>query len=119
YRIKNQQMKYSVYLIRSLLISFSLAGISYGQAQTQLWHNKERVLHYRPSGKDFLLHQGSKKFNRALYGTHTGFRVETGDLPEFALYMPGMGGNCKIGLLYKSQSKWLTEAESIRTVYRP
>ncbi len=112
-------MKYSVYLIRSLLISFSLAGISYGQAQTQLWHNKERVLHYRPSGKDFLLHQGSKKFNRALYGTHTGFRVETGDLPEFALYMPGMGGNCKIGLLYKSQSKWLTEAESIRTVYRP
>ena len=53
-----------------------------------LWHGKERSIHYRPDGNDFVLVNGSKRFNRALYGTNTAFRVETGDLPEFALYLP-------------------------------
>lgn len=78
-----------------------------------------RHLHYRPEGKDFVLVKGQRKFNRALYGTNTGFRVETGDLPEFALYMPGMGGNCKIGMVVNGKSKWITEANNIKTVYRP
>ncbi|GAB3426192.1 DUF4450 domain-containing protein [Niabella aquatica] len=112
-------MKYSIHLIFYTLISLSSIGILCSPVQAQLWHNKERILHYQPSGNDFLLHKGTKKFNRALYGTNTAFRVETGDLPEFALYMPGMDGNCKIGILYKDQSKWLTEAGSIQTVYRP
>lgn len=89
------------------------------QKATTLWHNKERTLHYKPDGNDFVLHSGTKKFNRALYGAHTGFRVEAGDLPEFAMYMPGMGGNCKIGITVNGKSKWITEAEHIKTVYRP
>jgi hypothetical protein len=52
-----------------------------------------RTLRYRPEGEDFTIVNGTRRFNRALYGTNTAFRVETGDLPEFALYMPGMGGN--------------------------
>lgn len=112
-------MKYLIRIIFHLLIFLNPIGILYNPVQAQLWHNKERILHYQPSGNDFLLHKGTKKFNRALYGNNTAFRVETGDLPEFALYMPGMGGNCKIGILYKNQSKWLTEAKSIQTSYRP
>ncbi len=45
--------------------------------------------------------------------------MEAGDLPEFALYMPGMGGNLKLELQANGKSKQLTEADSIRTVYRP
>ena len=83
------------------------------------WHGIERTIHYKPVGNDFGLVNGHRKFNRALYGSNTAFRVEAGDLPEFAMYMPGMGGNLKLGFIYKDQSKWITAADSIRTVYVP
>ncbi len=95
------------------------SAVSAQTDSTQLWHGKERSMHYQPQGNDFLLYKGKRKFNRALYGTNTGFRVETGDLPEFALYMPGMGGNCKIGISVNGKSKWLSDASQIKTVYRP
>ena len=59
------------------------------------------------------------RFNRALYGGNSAFRVEAGDLPEFALYMPGMGGNLKFGLIANEKSKWLIDAQHIETRYRP
>ena len=76
-----------------------------------------RKIHYAPEGNSFVLKNGTRKFNRALYGTNTGFRVETGDLPEFALYMPGMGGNFKLGIQKGNKSKWITEAKTIDTRY--
>jgi hypothetical protein len=76
-----------------------------------------RKIHYVPEGNSFVLKNGTRKFNRALYGTNTGFRVETGDLPEFALYMPGMGGNFKLGIQKGDNSKWITEAKTIDTRY--
>lgn len=81
--------------------------------------NKEnqRKIHYAPEGNGFVLKNGTRKFNRALYGSNTGFRVEAGDLPEFALYMPGMGGNFKLGLSNGKESKWITEAVKIETRY--
>lgn len=81
-------------------------------------HNiKSKKIHYTPEDGDFVLKNGSRKFNRALYGTNTGFRVEAGDLPEFALYMPGMGGNFKLGIATKFDSKWITTCDSINTRY--
>lgn len=77
----------------------------------------ERKIHYAPEGNSFVLKNGTRKFNRALYGTNTAFRVETGDLPEFALYMPGMGGNFKLGIQKGDKSKWITEAKIIDTRY--
>lgn len=109
---------YKLILFAGILLSCFNGSLS-AQTATALWHNKERTLHYKPEGNDFVLHSGTKKFNRALYGTNTGFRVETGDLPEFALYMPGMGGNCKIGFIINGKSKWITEAAHIKTIYRP
>ena len=76
-----------------------------------------RKIHYAPEGNSFVLKNGTRKFNRALYGSNTGFRVETGDLPEFAMYMPGMGGNFKLGLVNGKDSKWITEASKIATKY--
>ena len=91
-----------------------------GYAQTdEYWHGIERSVRYQPDGRDFVIANGNKRFNRALYGTNTGFRVEGGDLPEFALYMPGMGGNFKLGIAVNGRSKWLTAADSVFTRYRP
>ncbi|MBO9203778.1 MULTISPECIES: DUF4450 domain-containing protein [Niastella] len=81
--------------------------------------NRERSLHYQAEGTDFVTVNGKMRFNRALYGTNTGFRIEAGDLPEFALYMPGMGGNFKLGLISGNKSIWLTAAKSIKAIYRP
>jgi hypothetical protein len=106
---------------RTIFIAFVLLSTIAGaqQPSSKLWHNKERVVHYLPGGHDFVLQEGRRRFNRALYGTNTGFRVETGDLPEFALYMPGMGGNLKFGLIAGNKSKWLIDADHIKSTYRP
>lgn len=82
------------------------------------WHDKERELRYTPEGEDFVIVNGDKRFNRALYGTNTAFRVETGDVPEFGLFMPGMGGNIQLGILSGSKSVWLNDAERIKSRYR-
>jgi len=105
--------------LRIFLASALLCSVAFAQNRTDLWHGKERSIHYKPDGEDFLLVNGKKRFNRALYGTNTPFRVEAGDLPEFALYMPGMGGNLKFGLVAGNNSKWLIDAEKIETRYRP
>jgi hypothetical protein len=102
------------------LVLLALLG-RVGQAQPTppLWHNQPRTLRYHPEGQDFVITNGTHRFNRALYGTNTAFRVETGDLPEFALYLPGMGGNLKFGLLANGQSKWLIQTATITARYRP
>ena len=51
--------------------------------------------------------------------TNTAFRVEAGDLPEFAMYLPGMGGNLRFGLIDGDQSKWIIDAVTIEARYRP
>ncbi|MEZ0538161.1 DUF4450 domain-containing protein [Fibrella arboris] len=84
-----------------------------------LWHNQQRELRYRPEGTDFVITNGNRLFTRALYGTNTAFRIESGDRPEFALYMPGMGGNLRLGIVVDGQSKWLTDAQTIIARYRP
>jgi hypothetical protein len=88
-------------------------------AKPALWHNKERSIRYQPEGNDFVITNGKRRFVRALYGTNTGFRIEAGDLPEFALYMPGMGGNFKFGIIAGDKSKWLIDAAHIKATYRP
>ncbi len=102
-----------------LIISFIVAWqFSFCQEQ-KLWHDIEREIRYKPDENDFVIVNGNRRFTRALYGTNTGFRAEAGDLPEFALYMPGMGGNIKFGLSNNDASKWLIHADKITARYRP
>ena len=79
---------------------------------------QNRKLRYRPDGEDFVIVNGKNRFNRALYGTNTGFRVETGDVPEFALYLPRMGGNLSFGIRSKKQNIQLNDADRIESRYR-
>ncbi|MBN1924573.1 MAG: DUF4450 domain-containing protein, partial [Prolixibacteraceae bacterium] len=101
-----------------LIISFSACDQQTGTSTPdQLWHNQQRELRYRPDGHDFVITNGTKRFNRALYGSNTGFRVEAGDLPEFALYMPRMGGTLRLGIIVGDSSKWLIDAKNIEARY--
>ncbi|HYM93411.1 MAG TPA: DUF4450 domain-containing protein, partial [Chitinophagaceae bacterium] len=109
-------MRFSLFFF-SFFISYSLLAQSTGT--NKYWHNKIQSIHYLPQDGDFVCANGKMRFNRALYGTHTAFRVEAGDLPEFALYMPGMGGNFKFGIVARNKSKWLIDATFIRAIYRP
>lgn len=115
--MKNSIQKISRFL--TLVTLIILASETLSAQEKMLWHNTERQIHYKPDGQSFVLVNGTRKFNRALYGTNTGFRVEAGDLPEFAMYMPGMGGNFKLGITSENESKWITEADSITTKYTP
>lgn len=101
------------------------ACCSVGLGQSELWHGIERKVQYEP-GTSVLMKlpgfqsvNGKRRFNRALYGTNTAFRVEAGDLPEFALYLPGMGGNFKLGIKSAKGNKWLTKAKNIIATYVP
>ena len=76
-------------------------------------------LRYRPDGADFVIHNGAEFFNRPLYGGHTAFRVDGGDRPEFSLYLPGRGGNLRLGIRTAAATFWLHEANSVTSRYRP
>ncbi|MFB6343475.1 DUF4450 domain-containing protein [Saccharicrinis sp. FJH62] len=109
-------MKYSISVFLIFLFA-SCASVEQEAKPSGKWHNQTRELRYQPDGNGFVIHNGTHRFNRALYGSNTGFRVEAGDLPEFAMYMPRMGGNLKFGLISGETSKWLITAESIKARY--
>ncbi|MDD4992515.1 MAG: DUF4450 domain-containing protein [Paludibacter sp.] len=126
-------MRYQI--LKQLTALLLISGCSYSHAQNQPSKvqvydpelnqlvdkktvNKDRELRYRPEGDDFVIVNGTSQFNRALYGTHTGFRVETGDVPEFALYLPRMGGNLSFSIENKQKSIQLNAAQRIECRYR-
>lgn len=94
-----------------------IGGVS--TPRPNLSSNIERPLRYRAEGGDFVIDNGAEVFNRSLYGGHTAFRVEGGDRPEFALYLPGRGGNLRLGTRRGRESRWLHDARPISTRYRP
>src|SRR3974390_3392198 len=65
-----------------------------------------RPLRYRPDGMDFVIENGPEFFNRPLYCLNSSFRVDGGDKPEFSLYLPGRGGNLRLGLRTAKGAKW-------------
>lgn len=100
----------------SLFLFIFLVNLS-AQVNSFSSNRHPRKIHYTPNGKDFLTINGPRRFNRALYGGNTAFRAEAGDLPEFALYLPGMGGNLKFGLIKNDTSKWIIRADYIEARY--
>src|ERR1019366_8994116 len=84
-----------------------------------LTNNIARPLRYTPVGTDFVITNGAEFFNRPLYGGSSPFRVDAGDKPEFSLYLPGRGGNLRLGIKTGAGVKWLNDAEQIVVRYRP
>ncbi len=101
-----------------LLINTSVGGQTV-KSLNEGKHLIERSLRYVPDGEDFVIVNGKNKFNRALYGSHTGFRLETGDVPEFAFYLPRMGGNMSFSVSNGVEDLPLNNAKTIECRYRP
>ena len=93
---------------------------SHGGFGAERSRERERPLRYTPDAADFVIENGGEFFNRPLYGTNTAFRVDGGDRPEWSLYLPGRGGNLRLGLVAEDGSvRWLHDAARIVTRYRP
>lgn len=52
-----------------------------------------RTMHYFPEGRDIVCLNGKQKYTRALYGTGTMFRLDTSDMPLFAVFDGGNSQN--------------------------
>ena len=94
-------------------------GVITGGIQPLLEGQTARPLRYRPDGSDFIAHNGDLFFNRPVYGTISSFRVDAGDLPEFSLYLPGHGGNLKLGIITTGNTKWLAQADGHHRTLSP
>ena len=57
-----------------------------------------RTLQYLPSGEDFVCVNGKNRYTRALYGSHTAWRLETSDRPIFATYVKNDSRNIRFRL---------------------
>ena len=62
---------------------------------------QKRTLQYRPDGDEFVCVNGKNRYTRALYGSHSPFRVETSDRPVFAFYNNGRGGNISFKVILR------------------
>ena len=121
--------KASSSLLNYIRLGAAVAGLCVGSLPAQvpsaekLWPNLvdniDRPLRYTPDGEDFVITNGGEFFNRPLYGGNTAFRVDAGDRPEFVLYLPGRGGNLRLGLRSSTDKKWLHDAATIEARYRP
>ncbi|MGB3801620.1 MAG: DUF4450 domain-containing protein, partial [Lewinella sp.] len=107
-------------LFLSLLLTLGGMTVLPAQADTAAyWHGIPRGVRYAPEGRTFVIENGERRFNRALYGGPSGFRVEAGDLPEFALYRPRLAGTLRFGIVTDKESRWLIDADRVRAVYDP
>ncbi|AWW31157.1 glycogen debranching protein [Echinicola strongylocentroti] len=111
------QLKADKALFTLLLICLFIGSFHQVIGQ-EYWHDIPRKLRYSPSGQDFVIDNGERRFNRALYGYHSDFRTEAGDQPLFSFYLPGMGGHFRFGVQVGDQSKWLHEAADVTASYR-
>jgi hypothetical protein len=101
-------------------------GVITGGIRPLMENMTARPLRYMPVGGEFVIRNGKEFFNRPIYGvsspTQSGdFRVDAGDLPEFSMYLPGHGGNLKLGFIAAdgAVSKWGADADEVVARYRP
>ncbi|MEY3894581.1 MAG: hypothetical protein RLZZ214_100 [Verrucomicrobiota bacterium] len=94
------------------------AQIDQRGARPMLANNLDRNLRYTPEDGDFVIVNGDEFFNRPLYGGSSPFRVDAGDMPEFSFYLPGRGGNLRLGFATSAGTKWLHDAERVEARYR-
>jgi hypothetical protein len=104
-------------------------GVITGGTKPLLEGMTARPLRYKPVAGEFVVRNGGEFFNRPIYGVSTptqsgDFRVDAGDLPEFSLYLPGHGGNLKLGFISAKAaltpaSKWAAQADEVVARYRP
>ena len=66
-----------------------------------------RTMHYFPDGREIVCLNGNNRYTRALYGTHTRFRMETSDRPVFASFDAANSWNFRFYLTLDGKTKQL------------
>ena len=77
-----------------------------------------RVMQYYPDGRDIVCINGNNRYTRALYGTHTLFRLETSDRPVFATYDKERSRNIRLYLINNGKSLRLDSTDFCEARYR-
>jgi len=69
-------------------------------ASMSAWASEKpaRQMQYWPEGRSIVCVNGNNRYTRALYGSHTLFRLETSDRPLFATYEKGKSKNIRLYL---------------------
>lgn len=93
-------MKKTVFFMLALL-----PAIVFGQ--------KARKMQYFPEGREIVCVNGTNRYTRSLYGTHTLFRLETSDRPVFATYDGKQNRNIRLAV----EGVALDSADYCRTGY--
>src|ERR1035437_10176923 len=116
----------SVAAARAAVENMPPPGVITGGIQPLMESMTARPLRYKPVAGEFVIRNGKEFFNRPVYGVSTptqvgDFRVDAGDLPEFSMYLPGHGGNLKLGFIGADgkASKWAAQADEVIARYRP
>ena len=77
-----------------------------------------RTLQYEPgAGGDFFCVNGNNRYTRALYGSHTDWRLETSDRPLFAVVKKGYHRNIRFVLEIDGRDYRLEESRSCTARY--
>ena len=97
----------------SLFLAISIQSRAEDELNKIYWHGVERNLRYKPEGEAFTISNGDKRFTRAIYGTNTGFRLETSDYPEFGMYMPNFGGSMYLAISNADTIAWIKDFSSV------
>ena len=102
----------------SAILALNVLAAPVAIAEPNFVDRVARPLHYKPDDSGgFVVANGKETFNRPLYGLNTAFRVDAGDLPELSLYMPGRGGNLRLGVKTSAGAKWFNDAEHVTARY--
>ena len=106
----------STYLMKSIrILLFLTALISLPACADE---KPARVMQYFPDGRDIVCINGTNRYTRALYGTHTRFRLETSDRPVFATYDKEQSRNFRLYLVNNGNRLRLDSAEWCEARYR-
>ena len=74
---------------------------------------RQRSQQYKPDGYAFVCDDGTNRYTRALYGSHTDWRLETSDRPVFAVVKKGHHRNISL----RMNGVALDSADHCRTYY--
>ena len=120
------------YILISLLPAFAYAQYTTGNKPQSAGDRIEstsyndhkrgaaRTLQYHPDGEDFVSVNGKNRYTRALYGSHTAFRLETSDRPIFAVYEKRNSKNIHFHLVLADSSVTpLEETDWCESRYTP
>src|SRR5215213_7258915 len=102
-------MRKNSHICGVLLVCVFIAKVA--SAAPVLEGKTERPLRYTPQGMDFVIENGPERFNRPLYIRNSAMRVDAGDQAEFSLYLPGRGGNLRLGFRAGAEVKWFDQAK--------